>query len=159
MAKPESLDLPDYLVPSILDRLLGGDMGDSWYTLDEMYSAVRRDLEDLLNTHAPPNELPEGCDFLNRSIAVYGLPDLASLVLRSEKEGVAVSAILEDILCRFETRLRDIRVHQISDPDGEKQFLMKFQIEARMSVDPFPAVAFETILELSTGRTYVAASE
>jgi hypothetical protein len=36
---------------------------------------------------------------------------------------------------------------------------MKFQIEARMSVDPFPEVAFETILELSTGRTFVAGSE
>jgi type VI secretion system protein ImpF len=159
MAKPGSKDPTDYLVPSILDRLLGSENEDEWYTLDEMYVAVRRDLEDLLNTHEPPAEIPEGFDFLKRSVAVYGLPDLASLVLRSEREGLGVSVILEDILSRFEPRLRDIHVRQIADPNDEKQFLMKFQIEARMAVDPYPQVAFETILELSTGRTFVAGGE
>lgn len=157
MATHTRKDLPDRLMPSILDRLLGLDAEYDGYSLDEMFTSVRRDLEDLLNTHAPPTELAEGYVFLRRSVAAFGLPDLASLLLRSQSEGIAVSTLLEDVLGRFEPRLTDVRISEVPDKDAEKQFRMRFQIEAKLAIDPYPQVAFETVLELATGRTFVSA--
>lgn len=155
MARAVREAIPDRLLPSILDRLLGGDSDLDGYGLDEMYASVRRDLEDLLNTHAPPIEVPEGCDLLRRSVATYGLPDMASLLVASERDGVALSRVLEDILARFEPRLRDVRVLREAEPDDAKLFRMRFQIEARLAVEPYPSVAFQTVLEIASGRTSV----
>jgi len=156
MARPPREALPERLQPSILDRLLGGDGDLDSYGLDEMYASVRRDLEDLLNTHAPPIEPPEDCVLLRRSVAAYGLPDLASLLVVSERDGIALSRVLEDILGRFEPRLKDVRVIREVEPDDAKLFRMRFQIEARLAVEPYPNVAFQTVLEIASGRTSVS---
>src|SRR5205085_12568928 len=75
------------LQPSILDRLIDPESAGTailvGYDERKMLAAVRRDLEELLNTrqtHVGYNEAharayPE----LNRSILTYGLPDLVTL--------------------------------------------------------------------------------
>jgi type VI secretion system protein ImpF len=166
MARPSSREsLPDRLLPSLLDRLAPSllynksEANLDGYSLDDMYRSVHRDLLALLNTHAPPMEPSEDCTLLRRSIAVYGLPDLTTLAMMSERGGVAVSMILEDILSRFEPRLSQIRVIPVPDPDSAKQFLMRFQIEARLSVDPYPQVAYQTVYDLATGKTSITAED
>jgi type VI secretion system lysozyme-like protein len=155
MARNDREALPDRLRPSLFDRLTGRHDGRDGYTLDELYASIYEDLVDLLNTHAPQQDFPEECEFLNRSVAAYGMPDLPSLMLQSEREGVGIGVLLSNILQKFEPRLRDVRVRAVIDPASEKQFLMRFHIDARLSVEPFPQVAFETTLELTTGRTLV----
>ncbi len=36
---------------------------------------------------------------------------------------------------------------------------VRFHIEARLAVDPCPEVAFDTVLELTTGRATIATAE
>ena len=155
MARNDREALPDRLRPSLMDRLTGRLEAHAAYTLDELYASVFEDLVDLLNTHAPSQDFPPEYELLNRSVAAYGMPDMASLSLQSQREGVSIANILSSIITRFEPRLRDVRVAMVPDPDGLKQFLMRFQIDARLSVEPFPQVAFETILELTTGRASI----
>ncbi len=59
--------------------------------------------------------------------------------------------MLESIIANFEPRLRSVRV-QLVDPGDEKSRTIKFAVEARLRVDPSPEVAFDTLLELTTGH-------
>ena len=70
------------LVPSVLDRLLDDDPEISreapasrHQVLRELKMAVRRDLENLLNTRVRCLALPAHCKELNQSLVNYGLPD------------------------------------------------------------------------------------
>ena len=51
-------------MPSVLDRLIDPDSdGTAWqrgYGVEQMIDAVRRDLEDLLNTHRIVADIPAG---------------------------------------------------------------------------------------------------
>ena len=67
---------------SIIDRLIDPDSeGTSWrpgYSTDQMVDSVRRDLENLLNTHMTETELPPEFVEVTNSIVAYGIPDLVS---------------------------------------------------------------------------------
>ena len=54
--------------------------------------------------------------------------------------------------------MRDIRA-TLLDPGQQILRTVKFRIEARMRVDPAPEVAFDTILELTTGRSTISRSD
>ena len=51
------------LMPSLLDRLIDpdaeGTVGRHGYDLQQVIDAVRRDLEDLLNTHPSYTDIPD----------------------------------------------------------------------------------------------------
>ncbi len=70
------------LRPSMLDRLVDPESeGTSWrrgYSVDQMIDAVRKDLEDLLNSHRTAADIPEELAEVRRSIVAYGIPDLSS---------------------------------------------------------------------------------
>jgi type VI secretion system protein ImpF len=88
---------------------------------------------------------------LHRSVYGYGLPDLTSLNAITPQQRAGIGQVLEDVVVRFEPRLRDVRAVMVDAGDG-KQRTVKFRIDARLNVDPAPEVAFETILELTTGQ-------
>ena len=46
----------------------------------------------------------------------------------------------------------------LQNPDGNDRSV-RFRIEARLSVDPAPEVAFDTVLELTTGHYSVNPSQ
>jgi type VI secretion system protein ImpF len=150
-----SSDSEQALMPSILDRLIDPDSaGTAWrhgYGVDQMVEAVQRDLEDLLNTRQSHSGLPEGYEELQNSIVAYGLPELTSLHAHTAGQRAAIGRILETIVARFEPRLRDVSATMVEAGDG-KERTVKFRIAARLCVDPAPEVAFDTILELTTGR-------
>jgi type VI secretion system protein ImpF len=148
-------DAQQALMPSILDRLIDPESGGTaWrrgYGVEQMTDAVKRDLEELLNTRQSHMGLPEDFVELHRSVYGYGLPDLTSLNAITPQQRAGIGQVLEDVVVRFEPRLRDVRAVMVDAGDG-KQRTVKFRIDARLNVDPAPEVAFETILELTTGQ-------
>jgi type VI secretion system protein ImpF len=143
------------LMPSILDRLIDPEStGTAWrhgYGVEQMVEAVQRDLEDLLNTRQVVIDVPESYREVNGSIVTYGLPDLASFNAITPEQREDIGRALEAIVSRFEPRLKDVRATMIGSGDGLER-RVRFKVEARLCVDPAPEVAFDTILELSTGH-------
>jgi len=149
------------LMPSVLDRLIDPDSGGtSWrrgYGVEQMVQVVQRDLEELLNTRQSHSGLPEAFIETNRSIIAYGLPDLTSLEAITPQQREDIGRVLEAIVGKFEPRLKDIKAALVDAGDG-KQRTVTFRIEARLCLDPAPEVAFDTVLELTTGHYSVKPS-
>lgn len=155
------------ILPSVLDRLIDPDAeGTAWrrgYGPQQVIDAVQRDLQDLLNTresHQGPAEdggLPADLPEVQRSIYAYGLPDLTSLNATTPQQREEIGQVLEATIAQFEPRLKDIRA-TLLDPGDGKERTVRFRIEARLNMDPAPDVAFDTILELTTGRYSVSRS-
>jgi type VI secretion system protein ImpF len=156
------------LMPSLLDRLIDPDAsGTSWrrgYGLEQMVEAVHRDLEDLLNTRQSHVGLEEEGGLskqlveVNNSIVAYGLPDLTSLNAVTPQQREEIGRVLEIIVAKFEPRLKEVKA-TIVDANQDKERTVQFRIEAKLCVDPAPEVAFDTILELTTGHYKVNPSE
>jgi type VI secretion system protein ImpF len=149
------------LVPSLLDRLIDPDFEGAGlnrgYSPRQMMEAVRRDLEELFNTHQSSVGVPEHYREVLSSVVAYGLPDLPSLYHASENRGQDIPRLIAEVVTRFEPRLRDVRVVMVEGEDKVKH-RARFHIEAGLNVDPSPEVAFETILELATGQTTIRPS-
>lgn len=151
----------DGLMPSILDRLLDSDSGGTaaqpGYTVHQMYKVVQRDLEDLLNTRQTTANLPKEFEELHNSIYAYGIPDMTSMTEVVVENRLQMARVIENIIEQFEPRLRDIRVKFVpGQGDGEKDRSLKFHVDARLRLDPAPEVAFDTVLELGTGKYEVS---
>jgi type VI secretion system protein ImpF len=148
-------------MPSILDRLIDPESrGTEWrrgYGLEQMLEAVRRDLEDLLNTRQTDMGLPTELVRIHQSIVGYGLPDLTSLNAITPNQREDIGRIIETTVARFEPRLLDVRARLVDTPDNKDQSI-RFHIEARLGVDPAPEVAFDTVLELTSGQHSVKPS-
>jgi type VI secretion system protein ImpF len=146
------------LKASLLDRLINpesdGTASQPGCTVLQMIDSVRRDLEDLLNTHRTVSELPAELVEVDNSLITYGMPDLSSYQSTKAEAGSLVGERIERAIARFEPRLRDVRARLIEDAT-EKQLKLKFEIHATLRVDPSPEVAFVTILKLSTGETSI----
>jgi type VI secretion system protein ImpF len=155
MARP---DTPQGIMPSVLDRLIDPESsGTGWmrgYSVAQMSEAVQRDLEELLNTRQSHVGLPEEFVELHTSIYGYGLPDLTSLNAVTAQQREEIGRVLEATVALFEPRLRDVRATLVDAGDGKERHV-KFRIEARLRMDPAPEVAFDTILELTTGQYQV----
>lgn len=156
--------LPRELMPSFLDRLIdagrsGASIHAEGYTLDQIIDAVRADLEELLNTRR--GFVLDDCPYpeVKNSIIGYGLPDLNSVAGVAARNNDALSEMIEQVVERYEPRLRRVRAHLVSDDFGDdnpKQ--VRFHIDALLCVDPAPEVGFETVLELTTGHTTIKTS-
>jgi type VI secretion system protein ImpF len=146
------------LQPSILDRLIDPESAGTailtGYTVEKMYAAVLRDLEDLLNSVHTARGIPAEFDDVRHSIVGYGLPDLASVESISADQRTAIARTIRQAIDRFEPRLRAVKVTLLKDEDATRMAL-KFRIDARLAVDPAPDVAFDTILEVGTGKYLV----
>ncbi len=146
------------LKPSIIDRLIDPESdGTSWrrgYSLEQMIDAVRKDLEDLLNSHWSDPEIAEEFVEVRKSIVAYGLPDLIS-IQSSGPEGVRrIGEAIESAISLSEPRLSEVRAILI-DPKAIKSMKLDFEIQAKLRVDPSPEVSFVTVLKLTTGETTI----
>jgi type VI secretion system protein ImpF len=170
------LDPFQTLQPSVLDRLIDAESAGTrdrpGYTLRQMENAVRRDLEDLLNTRRPPEFVrgPDGrlelffggLTEIPTSIVNYGLRDLAFFDTLTSELRSEFARHIEQVITAYEPRLRDVRV-TVRDRDKVAEALkadfrrtaLYFHIEARLGLDPAPEVAFETVLELTKGTHQV----
>jgi type VI secretion system protein ImpF len=164
------------LKPSVLDRLIDAESAGTrdrpGYTLRQMENAIRRDLEDLLNTRRPPKRLPGpagrpelffgGLTEIPSSIVNFGLPDLTHFDTLTPERQAEFRRHIEQVISVYEPRLKDVRV-TVRDRDQVAEALksdfkrtaLYFHIEARLGLDPAPEVAFESVLELTKGTHQV----
>lgn len=153
------MDADPRLVPSMLDRLIDPDSGGTrnrqGYSVEQMVAAVRRDLENLLNTRVSMLSIPDEFAELQLSPLTYGLPDFGSIATATRQQHEAIGRRIEDIIEKFEPRLCEVAVLLIEEPTKSGQLTLRFQIESRLSAEPFPDVSFETVLELTTGYTSI----
>ena len=150
---------------SVLDRLIDRDPKVSTevplsrtQALRELRTALRRDLEWLLNTRRSPIEVPEGFTELERSLYNYGLPDISSLSLQSSVDQNRLLRAMEMTLATFEPRLAAVKVTLAALPGGAR--ILRFLIEALLRIDPVPEhISFDTMLELTSGEYAVKGEE
>src|SRR6516165_10445863 len=146
------------LLPSIFDRLIdpqsSGSAQRHGYTEQQMYYAVLRDLEELLNTRQSSGRLVAQYEELSKSIFTYGLPDFGSMNPEVFQEREAMERTLAEVISRFEPRLKNVQVCMLNVPD-HKDRSINFRIEAHLNVEPAQAVAYETKLDPPTGSCSV----
>lgn len=149
---------PDVLVPSVFDRLTDpASKGTGWrpgYSLDQLRERLRADLEDLLDTPRAYPSVPADMEETAESIENYGLPDLASFRTEAPEDKNRLIQEMRATILRFEPRLRDVEV-ELADPREQPGHILRFRIKAVLNADPAPEMAFNTILELATGRCQV----
>ena len=150
---------------SVLDRLIDSEPGTAAdpphsrsKSLRELKSAVRRDLEWLLNTRRSILPLPPSSEQLQQSLLMYGLPDFSSASVKSPSDRARILRTLEEAIAQFEPRLRAISVTIVTGEDNERA--LRFRIDAELQVDPAPeAVTFDTMLQLYNGEYEVKEDE
>lgn len=142
---------------SIFDRLLDDDPKSSrepptasHVALRELKASVQRDLEWLLNTRQSVIDVPETLEEVNKSVMVYGLPDLTGLNVENASEQGRLVRSVERALKIFDPRFKNPKVflEPVSPTDRE----VRFRIEAVLDIDPAPErVVFDTVLQAGSG--------
>ncbi len=153
------------ITKSVLDRLIDNEPGilsdapeSPLKSLRELKSAVRRDLEWLLNTRRSIENIPPDYEQTARSLAAYGLPDFTAAGLKSPSVQEYIRRTIEETVRLFEPRLMDVTVSL--DPRLESERALRFRIDGRLRVDPEPEpVTFDTTLQVSSGEYEVKAQE
>lgn len=129
------------LVPSLLDRLIVEDGGAAQavahhrrYTISRFRDSLRRDLEDLLNTHQRAVAAPPDLTDLARSLFDYGIPDLTDVDLSSDLQIDAFRGRLEAAILDFDPRFRRVKV--TVEPQNSADHILRFRIDAVVFVYP-----------------------
>jgi type VI secretion system protein ImpF len=146
------------ITPSVLDRLIDYEPEISHEpatsrakSLRQLKQAVRRDLEYLLNTRQIATGVPAGLKELNKSLAVYGLPDFSAINVNSPEEQTRLRRMLETTISIFEPRLKGVKV--TLEPLRDVERALRFRVDARLQVEPTPEpVTFDTVLQLHSGE-------
>lgn len=146
------------LLPSVLDRLIDKEPTSQVEArphppavLREIRQAVRRDLENLLNTRRLYTAPAKDEDPLTLSSVGYGIPDFTGAAANTE----AMLAAIEDAIRRFEPRLKNVRV-QLDGPKQTVDRTLRFRIEATLWVEPLrEPVAFRSRWESTTSSMQV----
>jgi len=126
-------------------------------SLRELKTALRRDLEWLLNTRRTIEASPASLKELERSLYNYGLPDVSSLYLRSTNDQALLLESIKAAIDIFEPRLLNIKV--TLEPASNDTRVIRFAIEGLLRMDPAPEhVYFDTVLEPMSGQYQVKGS-
>jgi type VI secretion system protein ImpF len=122
-------------------------------------SAVRRDLEWLLNSRRICEPPDEGLKEVNRSVYIYGLPDLSSLTMASSGDRNRLVRQILATINLFEPRLSNVRLVMVETPDAAKKDV-RLRIEAMLRMDPVPEpVSFDTVIELKSGNCHLTGGD
>src|SRR5690349_1024060 len=102
------------LVSSILDRLLHDEpdvlrevLPSRGQQLQALKRAVRRDLQNLLNTRIRCLDVPPGLEEIKKSLFTYGIPDFTGAPLGSAPEREDLGRVLQAIVRRWEPRFKN----------------------------------------------------
>ncbi len=138
----------------LLDRLLDADPGTlreptitPALALETLRSAVRRDLEALLNARRRRWPLPITTPELHASPLGYGIPDATSGAYAQPEKRQALAEEVERIIRRFEPRLLSVRV-TLRESGDELDRTLRLKVDAVLRTDPIPEpISFETVIE------------
>jgi type VI secretion system protein ImpF len=147
---------------SVFDRLIDSDPRTRTEapltrveSVRQMKNAVRRDLEWVLNTRRVAIPPDESLRELNRSLYVYGLPDVTSYSLAANKDQAKLLRWLQSTVKVFEPRLANVRITPFETTEIGSRTL-RFRIDGLLVMDPAPEhVSFDTVLELTSGEYHV----
>jgi type VI secretion system protein ImpF len=115
-------------------------------------SAVRRDLEWLLNSRRICDPPDDGLKEVNRSVYTYGLPDLSALTMLALGDRNRLVRQVLTTINQFEPRLANVRLVMIETPDSGKKDV-RLRVEAMLRMDPVPEpITFDTVIELKSGN-------
>jgi type VI secretion system protein ImpF len=122
-------------------------------------SAVRRDLEWLLNSRRIVDPPDEDLKELNRSAYVYGLPDLSALTMATTADRNRLVRQILGAINLFEPRLTNVRLLMVETDDDIKKDV-RLRIEAMLRMDPVPEpITFDTVIELKSGSCRLSGGE
>jgi type VI secretion system protein ImpF len=147
---------------SIIDRLIDDNPGvqsevapTSAQAQRDLYAAVRRDLEALLNTRRRIADPPLGMSALEQSLVNYGIPDFTGINLSSLASRQKFVRLIEGVIRRYEPRFKSIRVVLLDNAEPLDRTL-RFRIDAVIYAEPTPEkVVFDSALEPVTGMVEV----
>src|SRR5436305_10379759 len=112
------------LLPSVLDRLIDHDpqvrkeaAQNRNQLLRDLKLAVRRDLENLLNTRVRCVPWPAELKELQQSLINYGIPDLTGASLGSTKEREEFRRTIHSVILTYEPRLKTPTVRPADQAD------------------------------------------
>jgi type VI secretion system protein ImpF len=118
-------------------------------SLARLKTAVRRDLENLLNTRRTPDYIPEGSVEILRSVYYYGLPDITSMPANFLYEQTKLLQAIETAVKTFEPRLDGVRVALV--PVAGQSKVLRFVIDGMLRIDPLPEhVVYDASIELTS---------
>ena len=163
MPRPDS-EQP--LVPSLLDRLIDLEPklsseppASRSRSLAQVKEAVKRDLEWLLNSRRIAEPPDEGLKELNKSVYMYGLPDLSALTMSSMADRNRLVRQVLGAINAFEPRLTNVRLVLVETPDASKKDV-RLRIDAMLRMDPVPEpVSFDTVIELKSGNCHLSGGD
>ena len=144
---------------SVLDRLIDLDPHKTTenpptrsQSVRALKTAVRRDLEWLLNTRAIAERPPESFQEVRQSVYMFGLYDLTSLSGDNPDDRVKLQRMIERAISTFEPRLSHVKVID-APPSDQNSRQVRFLIQGSLKMDPSPEqVVFDTVLDLSRGE-------
>lgn len=135
---------------SFIDRLCETRHSAS---ISEMREYLRRDLEDLLNTRQGCDNIPQWCEQLRSSIAVYGLHNIETVDISSQEELLRLLSDIKNAIIRFEPRLENVEVSITKDESGKQAwspFILHLRIDAEMRMGNYlDRVVFNTMIQKS----------
>jgi type VI secretion system protein ImpF len=127
-------------------------------SLAKLKIAVRRDLENLLNTRSTPDSIPEGCVEIPRSVYCYGLPDITSLPANFLYEQGKLLQAIESAVRMFEPRLDGVRVSL--GPSSGLSRVLRFVIDGMLRIDPLPEhVVYDASIELTSLEVQISGED
>ena len=140
---------------SVFDRLIDTDPRSTEEapmsraeSVRRLRSAIRRDLEWLLNSRRVAVPPDPALQELNRSVYMFGLPDISSIHLSDRDEQLRLLGAIERAIQVFEKRLTDVRVVPIKDESHKFIQRLDFRIEGLLQMDPAPElISFDTSLD------------
>lgn len=146
------------VVPSLFERLTDLEPQKREETplsyvqsMRRLRATLRRDLEWLLNTRQPIVDVPEWCKELPYSLIRFGLPDLTSYSMGTQRDQARLIDMLERTIQTFEPRLANVIVNML--PVNSKARVLKLQIEGNLRLETgVERVQFDTTLDLSSGN-------
>lgn len=153
------------LARSILDRLID-EAPDR--TVDppisfvdqvrDVREAIRRDLEELLNTRRCPATPPAALSELKDALVSYGVDGIVSANLMTDQAKLKLAQAIERRIALFETRLSDVRVTILKSRTMTERAL-RMRIQATFSLhEGMPPISFESTIDPSTQRFLVEAA-
>jgi type VI secretion system protein ImpF len=151
---------------SMLDRLIDLEPGNRLenplsrtQSVRLLKSAVRRDLEWLLNSRRIADPPDEGFKEVNRSAYIYGLPDLSSLTMATAGDRNRLVRQVLATINLFEPRLMNVRLVMVETPDASKKDV-RLRIEAMLRMDPVAEpIFFDTVIELKSGNCHLSGGD
>ena len=138
---------------SIIDRLLNQNSSP----INQFLNGLRRDLEDLLNTVVRARACPIYLEELSNSIVNFGIIDLMTTNFTTQAERDKSLSTIRDIILRFEPRLVNLNIIDVSDQQAPSHTLMLKIIAETIFEDSHEEIVFNSNIDTASGAVVLEA--